>query len=54
MSALARRKRNHIASVMDERGVWLTDGREVRDHFRRGIISLYTSSLIEGREGPNP
>ena len=45
--ALARRKRNHITSVMDERGVWLTDGREVRDHFRRGFISLYTSSLIE-------
>ena len=29
--------------------MWLIDGREVRDHFRRGFISLYTSSLTEAK-----
>ena len=52
-SALARRKRNHIASVKDERGVWLTDGREVREHFRKGFVSLYISSLMEAARVPN-
>ncbi|XP_050277848.1 uncharacterized protein LOC126719321 [Quercus robur] len=47
VSALARRKRNHIASVKDERGVWLTMEREVMEHFRNGFISLYTTSLEE-------
>ena len=53
VSALARRKRNHIASVKDERGVWLTDGREVKEHFRKGFVSLYTSSLVEAAKVPN-
>ena len=47
VSALARRKRNHIASVKDKRGVWLTDEREVLEHFRSGFVSLYTTSLQE-------
>ena len=47
MSTLARRKRNHIASVKDERGVWLTDEREVMEHFRSGFVSLYTTSFQE-------
>ena len=29
--------------------MWLIDGREVRDHFRRGFISLYTSSLTQAK-----
>ena len=52
VSALARRKRNHIASVMDERGQWITDGGEVREHFRKGFVSLYTTSFYGSREGP--
>ena len=47
VSALARRKRNHIASVKDNREVWLTDEREVMEHFRSGFVSLYTTSLQE-------
>ena len=45
VSALARRKRNHIASVKDERGLWLSDESEVMEHFRSGFVSLYTTSL---------
>ena len=53
VSALARRKRNHIALVKDERGVWLTNGRGVREHFRKGFVSFYTSSLVEAGRVPN-
>ncbi|KAL0011903.1 hypothetical protein SO802_007011 [Lithocarpus litseifolius] len=52
VSALARRKRNHIASVKDERGVWLTDEREVMEYFRNGFVSLYTTSLDETSRVP--
>ncbi|XP_030958722.1 uncharacterized protein LOC115980633 [Quercus lobata] len=45
VSALARRKRNHISSIKDERGLWLTEEREVMDHFRSGFVSLYTTSI---------
>ena len=52
VSALARRRRNHIASVKDERGEWITGEREVMDYFRKGFISLYTTSHTEaGRLG---
>ena len=36
---------NHIASGKDERGLWLTDEREVMEHFRSGFVSLYTTSF---------
>ena len=42
--AFARRKRNHIASVKNNEGEWITDEREVMEHFRSGFISLYTTS----------
>ena len=51
--ALARRKRNHIASVMDERGQWITDGGKVREHFRKGFVSLYTTSFVEVERVPS-
>ena len=44
MSTLARRKQNHIALVKDERGEWITNDREVTKYFRRGFISLYSTS----------
>ena len=47
MSALARRKRNHIASIKDEGGLWITEERGVMEHFRRGFISLYATSHVE-------
>ena len=53
ISALTRRKRNHIASVKDERGQWITDGGEVREHFRKGFVSLYTTSLMEVERVPS-
>ena len=43
-STLARRKRNHIASVMDDRGEWITNIREVTEFFHRGFFSLYAIS----------
>ena len=43
ISTLARRKRNHIASVKDERGEWLTEESEVIEHFRKGFTALYTT-----------
>ncbi|XP_023881794.1 uncharacterized protein LOC111994169 [Quercus suber] len=53
VSALARRKRNNIASVKDERGIWITEERDVMEHFRRGFISLYTTSHVEAYRSPN-
>lgn len=49
ISTIARRKRNHIASVKDERGggEWLIEEREVMEHFRTGFIALYTTSQTE-------
>ncbi|KAL0006038.1 hypothetical protein SO802_013599 [Lithocarpus litseifolius] len=44
ISALARRKRNHIASVKNSVGEWITDERDVMEHFRSGFISLYTTA----------
>ena len=52
VSALARRKRNHIASVKDEGGRWITEEREVMEYFRRGFISLYTTSHVEASRFP--
>ena len=43
ISTLARRKRNHIASVKDEREEWLTEESEVIEHFRKGFTALYTT-----------
>lgn len=53
VSALARRKRNHIASVKDEKRQWITDGKEVMEHFRKSFISLYTTSLVEAARVPS-
>lgn len=44
MSTLARRKRNHIASVKDAMVEWNTNDREVSDYFCRGFILLYSTS----------
>ena len=46
VSALARRKRNTITMVKNEVGDWLTEEREVMNHFREGFIRLYTTSQI--------
>ena len=53
VSALARRKRNHIASIKDEGGCWITEEGGVMEHFRRGFISLYTTSHGEALRCPN-
>nr|XP_023907397.1 uncharacterized protein LOC112019104 [Quercus suber] len=53
VSALARRKRNHIASIKDERELWLTEEREVMEHFRSGFVSLYTTSLEAAARVPS-
>ena len=44
VSTLARRKRNHIAAVKDERELWITKEREVMEHFRASFQNLYTTS----------
>lgn len=49
ISALARRKRNHIASVKNSAGDWITDERELMEYFRSGFISLYTTSQSEAK-----
>lgn len=43
MSTLATRKRNHIASIKDEGGLWITKEKEVMEYFRKGFISLYST-----------
>nr|XP_023892655.1 uncharacterized protein LOC112004654 [Quercus suber] len=37
VSALARRKRNLITAIKNEAGEWLTEEREVANHFREGF-----------------
>ena len=44
VSTLTQRKRNHIAVVKDERESWLTEEREVMEHFRGGFHTLYTTA----------
>lgn len=44
MSTLARWKRNHVASVKDDREMWITEEREVIEYFRRGFTDYYTTS----------
>ena len=44
ISALARRKRNHILSVKNGAGDWLFKERDVMNYFREGFLKLYTSS----------
>lgn len=44
VSTLARRERNHIAAVKDEREMWITEEREAMEHFRTGFHTLYTTS----------
>ena len=46
ISALARRKRNFITAIKNEMGVWLTEEREVANHFREGFIKVYTTSQV--------
>ena len=46
LSTLTRRKRNHIASVKDDMGEWITSEREVIEFFQRGFISLYSTSHV--------
>ena len=53
VSTIARRKRNHIAAVMDECGNWLTEEREVMEYFRSGFVKLYTTSHESGHWVPN-
>ena len=52
MSTLTRRKRNHIASVKDDMGEWITSEREVMEFFRRGFISLYSTSHVAASRAP--
>ena len=42
--ALARRKRNHIALVKNSEEEWITEERDVMEHFRSRFISLYITS----------
>ena len=44
VSALARRKRNFITAIKNEVGEWLTEEREVANHFREGFIKIYTTA----------
>lgn len=44
ISTLPRRKRNHIASVKDDRGEKITNDKEVTEYFRKGFISVYSTS----------
>ena len=46
VSTIARRKRNHIASVKDNVGNWLTKDSQVMEFFRNGIAKLYTTSHL--------
>ena len=46
ISALARRKRNFITAIKNDAGVWLTEEREVANHFREGFIKIYTTSQV--------
>ena len=47
VSTLARRKRNLITLVENEGGMWIIEGREVMDYFRRGFMDLYTTFQVE-------
>lgn len=53
VSTLTRRKRNSIASVKDEEGLWITEEREVRDYLRRGFMNLYTTSQVKVQWTPH-
>ena len=44
ISALARRKHNFITAIKNDAGVWLTEEREVANHFGEGFITIYTTS----------
>ena len=46
VSTLARRKRNMINAVKNEVGDWITEEREVMNHFREGFMKLYTTSQV--------
>ena len=46
VSTLARRKRNYIAAVKDDREEWLTKEREVMEYFRKGFNTLYTTTQV--------
>lgn len=46
VSTITRRKRNHIASVKDDVGNWLTNDRQVMEFFRSGFVELYTTSHL--------
>ena len=43
MSTLARRKRNHIAAVIDELGNWSTEENDAMEYFRSRFMKLYTT-----------
>ena len=47
VSTLARRKTNTITMVKNEVGDWLTEEREVMNHFREGFIRLYTTRQVK-------
>ena len=44
VSTLARRKRNHIAAIKDDRESWITEEMEVMEHFRKRFHTLYTTA----------
>ena len=44
ISALTRRKKNHILSVKNGVGDWIFEEREVMNYFREGFHKLYTTS----------
>ena len=46
ISALARRKRNFITAIKNDAGVWLTEEREVANHFKEDFIKIYTTSQV--------
>ena len=52
VSTITRRKRNHIAAVMDDLGNWITEEREVMEFFRSGFVKLYTTSHESGHRVP--
>ena len=49
VSTLARKKRNMINAIKNEVGDWITEEREVMNHFREGFIKLYSTSQVKAK-----
>ena len=52
LSTLTRRKRNHIASVKDDMGEWITSEREVMKFFSERVYFLIFHLTCGGQSSP--